>query len=162
MRILFIALATLFYSNVFAQNVDVGSDNRYFISCVQNVDSISAGELFNRAVAWVSQSYKYPDRVISSKDKDAGILVVNGIANSSSISGGFEMRLSLMFKDGRYKWEMNDICFPYNEVLNMKKRRIEGAPRYNKFDDKAKKILLSDLKEYIQSFTDAINTAENW
>lgn len=116
------------------KNVDV-NNGRYSISGIQSVDSVTANELFNRAVSWTSSTYKYPDKVISSKDKDAGVLVLNGIANSSEIRSGFELRLSFKFKDGRYKWEINNIYFPYNAILKMDKRPIEKAPRYNKFDD---------------------------
>lgn len=143
------------------KNVDV-VNGRYSISGVQSVDSVSSMELFNRAVAWVSSTYKYPDKVISSKDKDAGVLVLNGIANSSNITNGFELRLSFKFKDGRYKWEINDLYFPYNALLNMNKRPIERAPRYEKFDDKSKETLLNDLNEYINSFISAIKTSDYW
>lgn len=137
-------------------------NGRYSISGVQSVDSVSSMELFNRAVAWVSSTYKYPDKVISSKDKDAGILVLNGIANSSNVTNGFELRLSFKFKDGRYKWEINDLYFPYNALLNMNKRPIERAPRYSKFDDKSKETLLEDLKEYIDSFVIGMKSDDNW
>lgn len=143
------------------KNVDV-NNGRYSISGIQSVDSVTANELFNRAVSWISSTYKYPDKVISSKDKDAGVLVLNGIANSSEIRSGFELRLSFKFKDGRYKWEISNIYFPYNAILNMDKRPIEKAPRYNKFDDKAKTTLLNDLNEYINSFVDPMKVGDDW
>ncbi len=162
-KILFSLLLLLCSLGAMAQdkNVDV-VNGRYSISGVQSVDSVSSMELFNRAVAWVSSTYKYPDKVISSKDKDAGVLVLNCIANSSSIRHGFELRLSFRFKEGRYKWEINDIYFPYNDVLGMSKRPIEKAPRYSKFNDQAKETLLSDLNEYIASFVTGLKTSDDW
>ena len=162
-KILLSLMLVLCSAGAIAQKKSVEVLNgRYSLFGIENVDSVSSMELFNRAISWISNTYKYPDKVISSKDKDAGILVLNGIAKSSNITNGFELRLSFKFKDGRYKWEINDLYFPYNALLNMNKRPIERAPRYSKFDDKSKETLLEDLKEYIDSFVIGIKSDDNW
>lgn len=76
----------------------------YSLTGVDVVPNTNAGELYNRAFKWVSTTYKNPNYVIKSKDKDAGVLVIYGAFDNI-----YKGRLELNFKDNKYKWVISEM-----------------------------------------------------
>lgn len=76
----------------------------YSLTGVDVVPNTNAGELYNRAFKWVSTTYKNPNYVIKSKDKDAGVLVIYGAFDNI-----YKGRLELNFKDNKYKWVVSEM-----------------------------------------------------
>ena len=68
------------------QNCQMDSiGGRFTLSAVDTVPNTTAAELYLRAITWISETYKNPDAVIKSRDKEAGVIILNGYTISNSI-----------------------------------------------------------------------------
>lgn len=162
-KILFVLM--LFVSmGVFAQEpleLVYITDGYYSISNVEVVENVASKDLYSRALLWVSETFKNPDAVMVSKDADAGIIVLNGIMSTSK-NLRYEHRMTIKIKDGKYKWEINELYFPSNPKLYFEKRKIEVTPRFEKKDEKSKQVLLTDFADYLNSFNTKMKQGDNW
>lgn len=80
--------------------------------------SLTKAELFNRAKAWIASTYKSANAVIQMEDKDAGILIGKGVfvvnwstALIKNLSTDVPHTIKLLFKNGRYKYEITDLSY---------------------------------------------------
>ena len=122
------------------------------LSNVEKVENVSAQELYRRALLWVTDVYK----------NDAGILVVMG-----NIYGAAKTRLkhklTMEFKDGRYRWTISDIQTIFPPMFDMPDKPAEDTPRYNKeTEEKSLNNLNSDFLEYIVSFQNKLSEGDDW
>lgn len=132
------------------------------LSNVEKIDSVSSSELYRRALLWVTDVYKNPKAVIQTQDADAGILVIMGNI-SGEAQTKLKHKLTLEFKNGRYKWTIADIQMIYPPTFNMPDKPAEEVPRYNKYDDNVNlKRLEDDFITYIDSFRSNISEGEDW
>ena len=132
------------------------------LSNVEKVENVSAQELYRRALLWVTDVYKNPKAVIQTQDADAGILVVMG-----NIYGAAKTRLkhklTMEFKDGRYRWTISDIQTIFPPMFDMPDKPAEDTPRYNKeTEEKSLNNLNSDFLEYIVSFQNKLSEGDDW
>ena len=162
-KCLFILLM-LISVNVMGQNLNYAKreNGLLMLSNVERIDSVSSSELYRRALLWVTDVYKNPKAVIQTQDADAGILVIMG-----NISGATQTKLkhklTLEFKNGRYKWTISDILMIYPPMFNMPDKSAEEVPRYNKYEDDVNlKRLEDDFITYIDSFRSSLSEGEDW
>ena len=132
------------------------------LSNVETVSNVSASELYRRALLWVTDVYKNPKAVIQTQDADAGILVVMG-----NIYGAAKTRLkhklTMEFKDGRYRWTISDIQTIFPSMFNMPDKPAEDTPRYNKeTEEKSLGNLNDDFLDYIVSFKNKLSEGDDW
>jgi len=134
-------------------------DDGYFkLTHVCFVDGVKASDLYARALKWVSKVYKNPKNVIQSQDQSAGLLVLNGIKGDY-----YRHKLMFEFKDGRYKWTIDEITVVYPAFTGMSDASVESIPRYNKGNiENQCKLLTDDWLSYIGSFVEAIKTSDDW
>jgi hypothetical protein len=79
---------------------------------VVNVDSLKADYLFKKAVNWVQETYKNPDKVLKTKIENEKIRV-DGFANNAwwyktlgmKMSYNMDYSIEVSFKDGKYRFE---------------------------------------------------------
>jgi hypothetical protein len=84
----------------------------------QEVAGLSAGILYHKAIEWAGTFYKNPNDVIRERDSVAGKMVCKGrfkISNPTdkkgvaSDAGLVQYTLTILFKDGRYKYTITEI-----------------------------------------------------
>lgn len=66
------------------------------------MDSITAGELYQRALIWTKAFYKNPEEVVK-RAKASKMISVAGYSTYNGEGFGFMYSIRLRFKDGRYK-----------------------------------------------------------
>lgn len=123
---------------------------------IDSVPNVSATDLYLRALTWISKTYKYPNSIIKSKDKDAGIIILNGY----TISDNTKSHLELRFKDGKYRWVLTDFIIVL-EYVRPRERPMEIVPRYTDSPDKELQ-LKKDCYEYITSLRKAMLQKDDW
>ncbi|QUB67668.1 DUF4468 domain-containing protein [Prevotella melaninogenica] len=164
-KVLFTFVFLLSTVSGFAQEVlqnckmDTTTDKLTLIG-VDSVVNVSAADLYLRAITWISKTYKNPDAVIKSRDKEAGIIVLSGF----TINDDTKSRLELQFKDGRYRWTLTDfiISFASLRISRLSDKPMERIPRYTESPDKELQ-LKKDCYKYITSLREAmLQKGEDW
>lgn len=102
------------------------STGKYTLTGIDTVKNVKSLMLFNRALVWISKTYKNPDAVMKSKDRDAGIIVLYGY----TLDNMTKSRLELDFKDNKYKWCITDVVTVHDPRLNMPDEPAETDPLY--------------------------------
>jgi hypothetical protein len=78
------------------------------ISEVVTVENITADEIYNSVLLWVNSAYNSPKTVIQNQDKEIGLVTIKA-KKQEGLGLGFEYRLSIQAKDGRYKYTINNV-----------------------------------------------------
>lgn len=88
---------------------------------VVEVDSVFAGQLYSRAKLWLANAFVKSKNVIDLDDPSGNTIIAKGNApviimgNFGKESGGYiSFKLSLFFKDGRYKYILTDFDHVYD------------------------------------------------
>lgn len=143
-------------------NCSFNMDNgRMTLTNVEIVNNTSANVLYNRALNWISSTYKNPEYVIKSKDKDAGYIIFEGY----SIDGTITSKMDLRFKDNKFKWIITDFTFKAGKLAEygIKDAPLEAVPRYDLKVDQVIIQLKKDCKDYIDSFRKYMfKDTDNW
>jgi len=114
-------------------------------------------QLFNRCVYWLNNFYKSPTRVTQIRDFPSGkilgkhffsLYTFDTIDNVNKKTAKVNYTFTIVFKDGRYKWEINEL-----EVIA--DRKIPIAEMLNKRDT----MYREKWKSYLIQVNDFI---ENW
>lgn len=79
---------------------------------VVEIDSLSASKIYNKAINWVQETYKNPDKVLKANIANEKIRI-DGFANGAwwyktlGITSNMDMEytLEISFKDGKYRFE---------------------------------------------------------
>jgi hypothetical protein len=114
--LLFVAAST---SNTLAQTTTTNGTSKpgpLSFSEVIAVNDASANELYTRAKLWFLTAFVDSKNVLEVQDKEAGILAGKGsfpyepniLMSSSLIRGHVTFSVSIIFKDGRYKYSFSD------------------------------------------------------
>lgn len=134
------------------QNCQMDSiGGKFTLSAVDTVPNTTAAELYLRAITWISETYKNPNAVIKSRDKEAGVIILNGYTISNSIKS----RLELRFKDSKYRWTLSDFVCILSDI-GLQDRPMEVIPRYTNSPNKEIQ-LKKDCNNYITSLREAMN-----
>jgi hypothetical protein len=113
MKILLLTL-TIFLSNLsFAQETSQLKLTRNGVEpIVVELDGLSAAELYKKALNWVQETYKNPDKVLKTNIENEKIRIDGFASNawwykSMGIQNFYNMEYSIeiSFKDGRYRFE---------------------------------------------------------
>lgn len=165
-QLAFLLFTNLFSVFIYAQDAPILSNckldfegNKLTLIGVDTIPGVSSDILYERALIWISETYKNPGAVIRSKDKDAGIIILNGYSFDSITKS----RLELRFKDNRYRWILTDII--YDGIgTRIPPRRAEIVPRYSKLNNEQKELQLKkDAYLYITSLREAmLKQEEDW
>lgn len=149
-------------------NID-SKTNLISYSEVPKVDGIAAADLYDRAYEWLNGYYKNPAEKLRKSDKDAGEIEVfarfpiyvydkKGVKTASR-QGLVQYTLTLLFKDGRYKYEITK--------LNHKSTSYQPLEKWLDRDDPNAMnhaFYLTDvdaeLKDVIASLKKAMSTTE--
>lgn len=128
------------------------SDYDLTLSGVEKVGSLSAKDIYNAVLAWMSHEYDHPQDFIKKNSFEA--IVLNGRLGAQ-INGDKCINCSLVFrfKDGRYKWEVMDCIYLEDNlglIMGRSDRPVMALPRYNRpsrFSD-----IISDFSPMVDSF----------
>ncbi len=115
-------------------------------------------ELFNRCVYWLNDFYKSPTRVTQIRDLPTGKILgkhnfplysYDTVTKTNIKTAKVNYTFTVMFKDGRYKWQIDEL-----EVISGKKVPLEeminkNDPRYNK----EWKSYLTQIAEFVKSWS---------
>jgi hypothetical protein len=79
---------------------------------VVNTDSLKANDMYKKALNWVQENYKNPDKVLKAKIENEKIRI-DGYASNAwwykslgmKMSYNMEYTIEISFKDGKYKFE---------------------------------------------------------
>ena len=128
MRILTLVLLAALPFSLFAQkkgeptwpelNID-SKTNLISYSEVPNVDGVSAPDLYDKAYEWLKGYYKNYAEKLRKSDKDAGEIEIFGRfpiyvydkkgVKTTSRQGLIQYTLTILLKDGRYKYEITKL-----------------------------------------------------
>lgn len=87
------------------------------------VDSVSAGQLFERARRWFNSAFRDSDEVLNIQDRESSELSGKGrlkyssrvFSGSVATEGYITFRITVLTKDGRYKYEVTDFTHEGND-----------------------------------------------
>lgn len=116
--ICFLLLSPLFS---FGQKDPIDTVQFYYTS-VENVDSVSAKILQQRARVFVTENFSSAKDVVQLDDLDAGVIIVKGVivpiikaALVGNIESGYvHFMIKLQFKGGKYKYTFSDFVHEGN------------------------------------------------
>lgn len=98
------------------------------ISEVVTVENMTADEIYNSVLLWVNSAYNSPKTVIQNQDKEIGLVTIKARKQESeSLGFGFEYRLSIQARDGRFKYTINNIIRRINPT-SVSAGIVEDAP----------------------------------
>ena len=115
-------------------------------------------QLFNRCVYWLNNYYKSPTRVTQIRDLPTGkilgkhffsLYTTDTVDNVKKKTAKVFYTFTVVFKDGRYKWEINEL-----EVISG--RKVPIAEMLNKNDTmyrKKWKSYLIQINDFIESWS---------
>jgi hypothetical protein len=103
------------------ENVFPEKDGKVYYSEIITVDTgISKNDLFVAARKWFANAYKSANDVIQMQDKESGEIVGKGIVTwlyriplNPSVTVNVYHTVSIIVKDGRYKYEITDLNGKY-------------------------------------------------
>lgn len=146
----------LLQAEITRENIAI-SDYDLTLSGVEKVDSLTAKDLYNAALVWIAKEYAQPQDYIKENSFDK--IILNGRLGAQ-INGYkcINCTLILQFKDGRYKWNIQD-CFYLEDELGLimghSDRPLMALPRYNRpsrFSD-----IINDFSSMVDSFRKSIS-----
>jgi len=120
-------------------------------------------QLFNRCVYWLNNYYKSPTRVTQIRDLPSGkilgkhffsLYTLDTIDNVKKKTAKVNYTFTIIFKDGRYRWEINEL-----EVISG--RKVPIGEMLNKSDTmyhKKWKSYLIQINDFIENWS---NNLEN-
>jgi hypothetical protein len=139
-------------------------------------------QLFDKAVQTLNAMYKYADTKMATKDKDNGKIVFNGFVrviyhekNGINVPdpGLIQYHLTLLFKDGKYKYTITDFVInrgnvPFH-IETWVKHNVPGDKTFGKEDRIQEKLdfvaddiakVIKRLKEDIAN--DKVEEKKDW
>ncbi|MCK0199125.1 DUF4468 domain-containing protein [Ornithobacterium rhinotracheale] len=134
---------------------------------VVEVPGVSKENLYNRAKLWVSDNFKKVDYVVDVDDKEGGVLICKSnfpIQKDGfwgiDFDGRINFTLKLLFKDGKYKYELTNYLHEPN--LNKKaffgllttSEKYPASEGYNKKDYKFNKKWFDENWKEIKSMSE--------
>lgn len=145
---------------------------------VVEVPGVSKDELYNRAYTWFVKTYKSAKDVIQMADKESGKIIGKGWFTHPFSKIKTEHSVTIMVKDGRYKYIITDFIFndkmviaglltTFNDPLeetykNMKPERKIHAKNMNQFNDYVN-AMVQTLKDSMNKTASTGETEEdNW
>ncbi|QQM25937.1 DUF4468 domain-containing protein [Elizabethkingia sp. M8] len=168
--ILFFAIA--FYAIAFAQEsqFSVSKDKTFNKFVVVNIEGKNASQLYNKAIEWITKTYKDPDKVIIAKIENQYIRMQGSARNLYCLSGLLGekncddsiYKLEISFKDNKYKLEVLEIE-NYSQVLKEWRtddlKYFGGTPYYKENGEPKKpfKYILVDIPNYFNSINKSLN-----
>ncbi|MBR5652349.1 MAG: DUF4468 domain-containing protein [Bacteroidales bacterium] len=125
--LVFACLVSVFAKAQTKENV-TKVDEIITISEVVTVENMTANEIYNSVLLWVNSAYNSPKTVIQNQDKEIGLVTIKAIKQESkSLGFGFEYRLSIQARDGRFKYTINNIIRRINPT-SVSGGIVEDAP----------------------------------
>lgn len=153
--ILALIMPMILKAEITRENISI-SDFDVTFSGVEQVDSLSAKDLYNATLVWLANEYQNPQDFI--KDNTTSAITLNGRLGAE-IAGDkcINCTLVIYFKDGRYKWEISDCIYLEDSlglIMGRRDKPIMALPRYQRaarFD-----YLIKDFSPLVDSFRKAI------
>ena len=155
MRLILLFLATLFLStSVWSQSETACDllpvkDGKVLYSDVIQMSDVTASQLFTATKLWVSESFKDASEVIQTEAENSMIAlkVLLPVAGSNGVD--LDLDLNLMFKDGRYKYEVRNVVVLISAIDI--KHAIEETPAYKECNMDTLRKFDNTIKGFIQS-----------
>ncbi len=118
--------------------------------------------LFDKAFRWFHSYYKNPTNVVREKNKEAG--EINGIGRfkimnppgkkgPQTMGGIVNYKISINFKDGRYKYEISNINWKQTSYYPIEKWMDKSSKSYDKRFD----FFLQEVDKNIKQLIDSLN-----
>lgn len=153
-RMIYLILLFFVTYNGYSQTPDfpIGPDGEILFSNVVNVDSVNALQLYNKTKDFLVKTFISYKNVVQIDDPQSGIILIKPIFDvyghivGKTKIGYVEYTLKILFKDGRYKYEMSN--FRHVEPkLSTPGNLLSKAPTEDK------DVILHYEWEYIQKQT---------
>ena len=116
-------------------------------------------ELFNRCVYWLNGYYKSPTRVTQIRDVATGkilgkhsfpLYTFDTVSNTNIKTAKVNYTFTVMFKDGRYKWQIDELEVISNKKVPLEEMINKNDPRYKK----EWKSYLTQITDFVKSWSD--------
>lgn len=139
----------------------------YSYNKVVEVHGINKDELYKRALNWANSYYKNPGDVIREKDPQSGKLVIkaryriNNEPDKKGVvtqAGDVMYTLTMLFKDGRYKYEITKINWQQVSYYPIERWKDQTAPSFNAAFPYYLKQTDDSIKALIMDFISKIGT----
>jgi len=119
----------------------------------------SKNELFNRCVYWLNDYYKSPTRVTEIRDLPSGKIVgkhsfplysYDSIDNVRKKTAKVNYTFTIMFRDGRYKWQIDQLEVISSEKVPIEMMIVKSDSMYRK---KWKNYLIQ-VADFVKNWSD--------
>jgi hypothetical protein len=145
----------------------------------KNVVEVSGtkDQLYQRARRWFSENFKDSKEVLTIQDKESGELAGNGAMKfyssthwgSDGTKGYIRYRISILVKDGKYKYEITDFVHEGNRLntLDLSFGLItdsEECPKHlpsqrKRWEDKLWKEIKGDISSHVDEIKSSLESA---
>lgn len=142
-------------------------DSQVVYTNIITVDGVSKDELYKRARLFIVKNYKSANAVIQLDDKESGHIIGKGVltvvTDGGDLLGASETKvnhtISIMVKDGRYKYEVSDLSV----IGQLGSTQTTTPMEYyitskNKFQKRFSVDAHTYISIFVQSLIDAMNT----
>lgn len=124
MKIQFFILVFSIFIFTFSFSQEPIAEPLTFSEVVKVDTSVSAKELYSRARTWFAETYRSAQDVIQMEDKEEGKIVAKGaikynsnvFVGSLGTKGWIRYTLTIIVKDGRYKFDMTNFIHEGNPL----------------------------------------------
>lgn len=109
---------------------------------VNEVDGMSANDMYQKSINWIKEMFKNPDKVIKAQIEGEMVrfngtcvdcILVQVMGSKSYFTASYTV--SLYFKDGRYKFEIKDYIYNTGSPYFVKTSLEDVSPFYKKNGD---------------------------
>lgn len=168
-------------------NFNLNAQNELEYSEVVKVTGVSKDILYSNGLIWFAETFKDSRAVIEAKDREAGMIIGNGIfeyyagkgLKYRDFNGHIQFTVKVMFKEGRTKIELTSFThkpsyLPFSLGIITQSEKYPYPKVYKGYSDKWHQYLWDDLKsdislksiELLGSFknfiTDNANQSDDW
>ena len=120
-------------------------------SGVVQAPELTKDQLYDKCLIWFAEQFKSANDVLQYKDKESGTIIGKGVFVEGSYNAKWLFTLKIEFRDGRFKYNMNNIYLEHGSE-GYPFERLAFPTSYKKMSIKrARKIEAQNIKPFIAS-----------
>ncbi len=129
----------------------------YYTEVIEQKDA-SAKQLYSTSKIWISETFKDAKNV-TQIDVEDNAITIKGLLNLSKGNGEkLRVNMTLLFKDGKCKYEITNVCMVIS-AINIDKR-IEDIPAFTECNKETLRDFDDSIRKLIESYIAKLNSVD--
>lgn len=165
--LLILLLPAIGYTQI---KLPVNTEGKIAYEEIVSADStLTAGVLYGKAISWFSDTFKSPKDAIRQQSPTTHHITANGLTNTNwtnifngDLKGKLSFKITLDFKDGRYKYLITDLVYVDNKYNSYPGLIEDAISKNKKYSEKAAFYIDQAVQGVISSLKSSMATKANW